>query len=186
MNEAKCNSLANEKMFMWKWYMAKPDSSLPPILIQEGVTVHETLEECIYTAWSLKQLEGADKLLVVGEKPWSGSQFCESATRLATYDNWPKYHPCCKKELAKAGFVYTGMGDKTSCPFCDLTMQDWARIDKPLDEHLKQKPDCPYVRMVCISGQEAEKEEPPFQLGGGWRNFPGSVGDNRNSGLGLF
>ena len=73
------------------------------------------------------------------------------ADRIATFATWPKSMPISPDELARAGFVYTGYGDKVHCPWCDLRLVDFERNDKPLEEHAKHTKGCPYLRMAVPS-----------------------------------
>ena len=69
--------------------------------------------------------------------------------RLMTFDTWPKSHPIKSSEFAAAGFFYTGKGDKVICPFCQVRLIKWEKDDNPLFEHIRHRPKCEYVRMVC-------------------------------------
>lgn len=62
--------------------------------------------------------------------------------RLATYKNLCN----CKvfvTQLAKAGLVYTGTGDKVSCCWCPFTYEDWQYGQRPMEVHKTDSPTCP-------------------------------------------
>ena len=51
--------------------------------------------------------------------------------RLATFKIWPKSHPVKGYDIAAAGFVYSGHGDKVICPWCQVALIEWETTDKP-------------------------------------------------------
>ena len=56
--------------------------------------------------------------------------------RLDSFVGWPltaeAVHP---EKLARAGFVYTGVGDLVKCSQCDVQHRNWHPGDNPLDMH---------------------------------------------------
>ena len=71
--------------------------------------------------------------------------------RITTFATWPKAMPITAHELAHAGFVYTGYGDKVHCPWCNLRLFDFTVRDIALMEHHRYTRDCPYLRMTPLS-----------------------------------
>ena len=71
---------------------------------------------------------------------------CEE--RLKTFENWPRYMKPGKKELAEAGFQYTGTGDRVICFCCKLVLKNWLPTDTPIQEHAKWNSLCKYVKMT--------------------------------------
>ncbi|XP_059082806.1 baculoviral IAP repeat-containing protein 7-A-like [Tigriopus californicus] len=69
----------------------------------------------------------------------------EEAKRLRTFINWPntRIHP---KDLAKAGFYYTGVQDCVRCIFCGEYVGHWDPNDDPAREHRAIFPQCPFVQ----------------------------------------
>ncbi|TRY77154.1 hypothetical protein TCAL_00064 [Tigriopus californicus] len=70
----------------------------------------------------------------------------EEAKRLRTFINWPntRIHP---KDLAKAGFYYTGVQDCVRCIFCGEYVGHWDPNDDPAREHRAIFPQCPFVQV---------------------------------------
>ena len=68
--------------------------------------------------------------------------------RLKTFYNWPKQMIPDKYALAKAGYLYTGQGDKVVCFQCGVGIYDWERTDDVWKEHYKWNPNCDYLKMV--------------------------------------
>jgi len=65
--------------------------------------------------------------------------------RLQTFTTWPLYpRPA---QLAAAGFIYRGTGDRVACFNCNIVLKDWRPSDAPLKEHHRVNPKCSYVRM---------------------------------------
>ena len=68
--------------------------------------------------------------------------------RYDTFKSWPKSHPIRPENLCRAGFLYTGQGDKFLCPWCKLMLIEWEGYDLPFEEHRRHSPYCSYVDMV--------------------------------------
>ena len=65
-----------------------------------------------------------------------------------TFKSWPKSHPIHPENLCRAGFLYTGEGDKVLCPWCKLMLIEWEVYDLPFEEHRRHSPYCSYLDMV--------------------------------------
>ena len=63
------------------------------------------------------------------------SSYRRYITRFLTYKSWPKSHPIKAEQLTRAGFLYTGEGDKVSCPWCRIQLTEWETYDVPIEEH---------------------------------------------------
>ena len=89
--------------------------------------------------------------------------------RLKTFCTWPKQMIPDKYALAKAGFVYTGKGDKVACYRCGVPILDWERTDNVWNEHNRWSPSCEYLKMIGwnsginVAGQNKPKEESLFK-----------------------
>jgi len=75
----------------------------------------------------------------------------ESA-RLVTFRDWPERAACVvePRDLAKAGMFYTGQSDRVQCAFCRGCLRNWVQGDKPAEEHLKNFPNCSFVRNADV------------------------------------
>ena len=70
-------------------------------------------------------------------------------SRLKTFEQWPRYLPGpSPRELARAGFVYSEVGDKVTCFSCGVTLKYWEKDDDAFAEHLRFSPACHYARLV--------------------------------------
>ena len=75
--------------------------------------------------------------------------------RIFTFKNlWPKTHSMKAEDLAKAGFVYTGEGEKVSCPWCNIILTDWDPFDEAFAEHRRHSPHCDFILMLFPSCSE--------------------------------
>ncbi|PBP16919.1 AT hook domain-containing protein [Diplocarpon rosae] len=80
----------------------------------------------------------------------SSSKMIEA--RKATFaDKWPhegkKGWKCKVKQMVDAGWKYTPTpeyDDMATCTYCALALDGWENSDKPMDEHFKRSPDCPF------------------------------------------
>ena len=68
--------------------------------------------------------------------------------RISTFATWPKSHPIPAQRYVKAGFYYSGKGDKVICPWCNLNLTEWETYDIPMEEHQKHSPYCSFVLML--------------------------------------
>ena len=68
--------------------------------------------------------------------------------RIPTFYTWPKSHPINPEAIARAGFIYSGHGDKVICPWCKIKLIDWECFDIPMDEHRKHSPNCQFMLML--------------------------------------
>ena len=50
--------------------------------------------------------------------------------------------------LAKAGFFYSGIGDRVHCAYCGLSLNRWMPDNIPIVEHNKFNKNCSYVSLV--------------------------------------
>ncbi|MDD7805837.1 MAG: RING-HC finger protein [Endozoicomonas sp. (ex Botrylloides leachii)] len=68
------------------------------------------------------------------------------ATRIQTFNHsWPKRIKASTEQIAKAGFFYLGMSDKTTCYYCNGGVENWGNNDDPFIEHAKWFPGCAFI-----------------------------------------
>ena len=60
--------------------------------------------------------------------------------RYATFKLWSKAHSVRSDQLARAGFFYTGEGDKVICPWCNICLHEWEAFDLAIGEHKRLSP----------------------------------------------
>lgn len=67
--------------------------------------------------------------------------------RLNSFDlKWPhdaKYVSI--NEMAKCGLYSTGIDDNVKCVFCNVMLHKWQEKDKPILDHFKYNPKCPFL-----------------------------------------
>lgn len=64
--------------------------------------------------------------------------------RLSTFKAWPLPF-LSPTDLAKAGFYYTGPGDRVTCFTCGGQLNNWEPKDNALSEHRRHFPSCPFL-----------------------------------------
>ena len=69
-------------------------------------------------------------------------------TRFETYRTWPKSYPVRPEQLSRAGFVFTGEGDKVICPWCKIKLIEWEPYDLPFKEHRRHSTSCDFLKML--------------------------------------
>ena len=77
---------------------------------------------------------------------------CEE--RLKTFEDWPRYMRPTPEQLARAGFYYTGIGDKVICFNCKVILKNWKPSDDAWREHVKWHPTCAYVNMAYCKAKK--------------------------------
>ena len=98
------------------------------------------------------------------------TQISSEAYRLKTFRTWPVWSPMDPKELAKAGFYYIGVGDKTRCFSCHGDLEDWKDGDIAMGEHKKFYPGCPFLNGIG----KRNKPLPEDKLYSGCKSSTGS------------
>ncbi|XP_053389566.1 E3 ubiquitin-protein ligase XIAP-like [Mercenaria mercenaria] len=79
--------------------------------------------------------------------------------RIRSYQDWQEYRTKTPKELAEAGFFFTGSADFVRCFCCGvgLSLRNWA-ADDPVEEHERWFPPCEYIRAVKEKRYVAEAQ----------------------------
>lgn len=70
------------------------------------------------------------------------------SVRLRSYTGWPTQMSQVPKDLAQAGLLYMGSGDRVKCFWCGGELHDWEPQDIPMEEHAKWFTICGFVRKV--------------------------------------
>ncbi|NXA32595.1 XIAP ligase, partial [Eudromia elegans] len=65
--------------------------------------------------------------------------------RLRTFVTFPFDCPVSAAALARAGFVYTGEGDKVKCFSCHTTAEGWEHGESAFERHKNLSPNCKFV-----------------------------------------
>lgn len=68
--------------------------------------------------------------------------------REQSFENWPRQMSQKPQDLIRNGFFYTGMSDKVTCFYCNVTLKQWEKSDCVETEHLKWDPNCLFAKMV--------------------------------------
>ncbi|XP_067674759.1 baculoviral IAP repeat-containing protein 7-B-like [Haliotis asinina] len=81
---------------------------------------------------------------------WSGSDYhtpdyTQETDRLASFRGWPNESGPTPRQLAAAGFYYTGFQDKVRCFCCGVGLWKWDKEDEPWQEHVRFRPNCRFL-----------------------------------------
>ncbi|KAK0391313.1 hypothetical protein NLU13_0814 [Sarocladium strictum] len=87
------------------------------------------------------------------------------AARKATFaGRWPhdskRGWKCKTKQLVDSGWKYTPTpesDDMATCVYCQLALDGWEPNDKPLDEHYKRAPNCPFFTLASQTHGASKK-----------------------------
>lgn len=74
--------------------------------------------------------------------------------RLKTFQDWPFEDRVSPRELAKAGFYWLHINDKTKCAFCKGIAENWLIDDDPVQEHHKLFPNCDFGKTLPLNRTE--------------------------------
>ncbi|XP_009887582.1 PREDICTED: E3 ubiquitin-protein ligase XIAP [Charadrius vociferus] len=88
---------------------------------------------------------------------------CSEETRLKSFHNWPLNDQLTPKELANAGFYYTGVGDQVACFCCGGKLKNWEPSDRAWSEHKRHFPKCFFVLGRDVGNVPSESV--PTELG---------------------
>lgn len=69
-------------------------------------------------------------------------------TRAMSFDGADKWLEVKKEEFAKYGFLYKGVGSKTTCFHCGCLKDDWTKEDDILSTHVFLEKSCAYVQYL--------------------------------------
>ena len=87
-----------------------------------------------------------EKLGVIAEKP-KYPQYATMERRIQSFKKWPKNKNPKPKDLAEAGFAYTGVEDAVRCFHCGNGLKDWEQADCPWRQHAFHFRNCAHVRL---------------------------------------
>lgn len=69
---------------------------------------------------------------------WQYPEYHTFVSRIASFQEWPKYlKKPSRKDLARAGFIYTRTRDYVTCFCCGMTLKNWEPVDNAYQEHVR-------------------------------------------------
>ncbi|XP_015196862.2 baculoviral IAP repeat-containing protein 2 isoform X2 [Lepisosteus oculatus] len=71
--------------------------------------------------------------------------------RISTYAKFPPNAAVPERSLARAGFYYTGVGDRVQCFRCNVTAENWQLGECPTERHRRMSPTCTFIQSVPSS-----------------------------------
>ena len=72
--------------------------------------------------------------------------FISRCVRESSFERWPLN--LSAREMAEAGFFYSGKSDQVYCFYCGLGLHEWESDDDPWKEHLKWSENCGYLECM--------------------------------------
>ncbi|XP_055840777.1 death-associated inhibitor of apoptosis 1 [Episyrphus balteatus] len=75
-------------------------------------------------------------------------EYAIEAARCRSFAEWPRTMKQKPKELAEAGFFYTGVGDRVNCFSCGGGLKDWDENDEPWEQHAQWLSKCRYLKLM--------------------------------------
>ncbi|KAM6109348.1 LOW QUALITY PROTEIN: baculoviral IAP repeat-containing protein 1 [Phoenicopterus ruber ruber] len=89
--------------------------------------------------------------------------FEDEGVRLDSFKTWPAEARVEATALAKAGFFYTGEGDKVQCFNCARCLQEWEEGEDPMEGHAKWFPDSNCLEVLGKSLEEQPESPSTLQ-----------------------
>ena len=66
--------------------------------------------------------------------------------RLETFKIWHRQEYQKGKDMAEAGFFFSGSLDRCVCKHCGLVLKNWEQFDMPMRDHKYWSPHCKFVQ----------------------------------------
>uniref|UniRef100_A0A3B3ZPQ1 RING-type domain-containing protein n=1 Tax=Periophthalmus magnuspinnatus TaxID=409849 RepID=A0A3B3ZPQ1_9GOBI len=80
-----------------------------------------------------------------------------------------------ERSLARAGWFYTGVGDRVQCFRCNVTAEGWQPGDCPTEKHKQLSPSCSFIQSPAAPNTSGSQgEEPVGYLNMGFSALPPS------------
>lgn len=67
--------------------------------------------------------------------------------RISTFARFPA-SGVTERSLARAGWFYTGVGDRVQCFRCNVTAEGWQAGDCPTEKHRQLSPSCSFIQSL--------------------------------------
>ncbi|XP_071492028.1 E3 ubiquitin-protein ligase XIAP-like [Diadema antillarum] len=83
--------------------------------------------------------------------------------RLKSFEKWPRTNPIEPRDLARAGFFYTGENDTVQCFACYGQISRWKPLDVPSIEHRTNFPNCPLVLGLDVGNKAIAAAAPVLE-----------------------
>ncbi len=74
--------------------------------------------------------------------------YASIVSRHTTFKTWTNELSPAVDDLVRAGFFYTGANNILTCFYCNGSLNNWAKNDNPLIEHIRWFPHCAYAKQL--------------------------------------
>ncbi|KAJ8266318.1 hypothetical protein GJAV_G00129040 [Gymnothorax javanicus] len=68
--------------------------------------------------------------------------------RISTFAKFPASVAVTERSLARAGFYYTGVGDRVQCFRCNVSAENWQSGECPSERHRQLSPTCSFIQTL--------------------------------------
>ncbi|OCT67475.1 hypothetical protein XELAEV_18038773mg [Xenopus laevis] len=103
--------------------------------------------------------------------------YFEEEVRLASFANFSSSYPVSAPALARAGFYYTGDGDRVKCFSCMAMVEDWQHGDTAIGKHRKISPNCKFINGFNNFRSDCIQTQAPVMQNSHANGFPNSAED---------
>ncbi|XP_056140468.1 baculoviral IAP repeat-containing protein 2 [Lampris incognitus] len=81
--------------------------------------------------------------------------------RISTFARFPA-SGVTERSLARAGWFYTGVGDRVQCFRCNVTAEGWQAGDCPTEKHRQLSPSCSFIQSLPSSANLVSSSHSAF------------------------
>lgn len=122
----------------------RPDIRYPPPLLHNQNTTVSTQESNTEPAQTERKCHlDVDIQSII----MSDTKFKDFSERVLSFSKWTSSSIQDPRNLAEAGFVFTGNRNSTCCHVCGVVLEQWQTNDDPWEEHKRLSPKCEFVKL---------------------------------------
>ena len=116
---------------------------------------HYDLQSSVSKTYALNH---SKRILLNPDNPGADC-FRREDVRLLTFRGFPLDAKAQPEELAKSGFIFTGVKNIVQCVFCNVRINNWAHDDCPDEKHRRRFRECPFIRGLQVGNVPLDRIE---------------------------
>uniref|UniRef100_A0A8C9R4W8 RING-type E3 ubiquitin transferase n=1 Tax=Scleropages formosus TaxID=113540 RepID=A0A8C9R4W8_SCLFO len=120
---------------------------------REGLKIQTSLPEkgIPFTASQMEILQNSSFLRSLCSSSTPADLLYDNSSelfRISTFAKFPSTAAVTERSLARAGFFYTGVGDRVQCFRCNVTADNWQSGECPTERHRQLSPSCTFIKSL--------------------------------------
>uniref|UniRef100_A0A8D0CHM4 RING-type E3 ubiquitin transferase n=1 Tax=Scleropages formosus TaxID=113540 RepID=A0A8D0CHM4_SCLFO len=126
------------------------------LFIPQGLKIQTSLPEkgIPFTASQMEILQNSSFLRSLCSSSTPADLLYDNSSelfRISTFAKFPSTAAVTERSLARAGFFYTGVGDRVQCFRCNVTADNWQSGECPTERHRQLSPSCTFIKILQVS-----------------------------------